>query len=197
VLPDGLGWITKAAGMLAAVAERIGSEQFTRNNLREGLKPGFSEMLSVIDDLSRAIYKTTKRQVVCFVDGADRSSRKTQLELFHMSGHNLAAPNISLVYTIELSLRYMNEFKQIEQLFVDYGLPNLRYTEPTTAKIMEEMLTRRVRPDRFAEDSLEMLVKYSGGVPRTLIQLANSACLNPLGENCQALASIQDFPGCS
>jgi hypothetical protein len=182
-LPEELSWLGKALGFVLALGDRIGQEKVTRDNLRDHLEPGLSELEAIIEDLAKAIQEATHRRVVCFIDGADRATREKQKELFLINGQNLIKPKISLVYTIDLFLRYENDFRQIEQLFKDFGLPCLKYWEGQSAAIMEAMLDQRLHPDLITGDAKKMLIHYSGGVVRSLIQLANEACINALVEN--------------
>jgi hypothetical protein len=175
---------------LIAVKGRLGKEDVTRRTIRENIKPKFSGLLAIIDDLQQTIFKDTGKRLVCLIDGPDKASVETAENLFYRNGYSLSAPNCSIVYTFPVALQHSDEFNQVRAYFTqDFPVPNFKVqvrdpNQPAEVKARQEgleqlkqVIAKRVDPDLFEAGVLDELVAYSGGIPRTLIQLTQLACL--------------------
>jgi hypothetical protein len=185
-----LAWLSLPVKALISAKGRLGKEDVTRRTIRDNIKPKFSGLLAIIDDLQQTIFKKTDKRLVCLIDGPDKASVETAENLFYRNGYSLSTPNCSIVYTFPVALQHSDEFNQVRAYFTqDFPVPNFKVqvhdpNQPAEVKARQEgleqlkqVIAKRVDPDLFEAGVLDELVAYSGGIPRTLIQLTQLACL--------------------
>ncbi len=191
-----LGWLTLPVKALLSVGGRVGKETETREAIRKTIKPAFSELLAIIDDLQQEIFRLTQKQVVCLVDGTDKTTIEIAETLFYKNGADLSAPQVSVVYTFPVALQSSQEFNQITAYFNDtFVLPNFKIQaqqhQSTQAEKdaelehckhgiegLQHIITRRVQANLFNPVALKDICQASGGIPRIALQLAKAACVN-------------------
>ena len=101
-----------------------------------------------------------------------------------------------MIYTFPVALRHTQNFTQVKNYFKNFDLPNIKTnlrdgTPAPSLKTLQEILTRRVAPNLFEPGTLELLAKKSGGLVRSLISLANDACLQAILKS-RAKVSVED-----
>ena len=162
-------------GSLLNVSAKIKSESGTRQILREKVEYRISDLLEGIDILARDVEKKTNKRLLCIIEDLDKIDPEVAEDIFYKRGQSISAPELSIIYTFPVTLHHSNDFTQVSNFFDGtYKLPNFKVDKP---QIMADILKRRLRENLIASEAVEMLVEYSGGVPRHLIRLARSSCL--------------------
>ncbi|HAS87373.1 MAG TPA: hypothetical protein DCS31_11385 [Candidatus Competibacteraceae bacterium] len=177
-----------------------------RRQLREAVEQNSTSLLDAVNDLLRsaqvAALNTGYVGVVLIVDGLDKLVRRhlndgatnTHDRLFIDRSEQLASLSVTTVYTVPISLIYSSRFGQLEQIFGEYHAPismiRVRKSrdEPVSVESpgmikLREMVEKRAQ---FAgitlgqafdnENTLHYLCQVSGGHPRHLLMLLQSAC---------------------
>lgn len=179
----GLGGIGAALSSLFDVSGRIGSESATRQAVREKVKYHISDLLAGINMLAASIEQATQKPVVCVVEDLDKTNIETARTIFYDFGKSITAPDVAIIYTFPAALQHSNDFTQITGYFSDsVPLPNFKvfdYQGNSAEGIdnLKQLLHARVVPDMFSEEATNRLIEASGGIPRSLLQLAKDAAL--------------------
>ncbi len=160
---------------------RYGTERTTRQTVRKKISGSLNTLAKAIDDLARWIERTTEKKILVIVEDLDKADIEKARELFFEHSQTLAFLPVHLIYTFPVALRHSNEFTQITAYFENYDLPNIkthtRDNQPVVTTILEEILKKRVSEGLFEAGVLALLAQKSGGLIRSLISLANDACL--------------------
>ena len=170
--------------LVAKLSGKLGTEDATREIVREKVSHRVSDLLESVDLLSQEVHKSTGRRVLVIVEDLDKTDLRTAKELFYEHARSLSVPPVCIIYTFPTALRHDNDFMQIEMNFPNPSiLPNLkvksRNEEPDEDGLacLREILTRRVEESLYAPEALDRLIRLSSGIPRELIALARQACL--------------------
>jgi len=173
--------------LVMKLSSKLGAEAKTREIIREKVSPRLSDLLENIDFVSREVERLTRKRLLFIVEDLDKTDLAKSKSLFYDYASSLLAPPVSIIYTFPIALRHDNAFIQIENYFVNsFVLPNIKTcqrdggADPDGQACLETILTRRVENSLFEADSLSLLARNSGGIPRELITLARLACLEAL-----------------
>lgn len=167
---------------LRATAE-VRTGGLVRPILREKLRASMAEFIGLVDELTAAIEKKTRKQVLVVLDSLDHVDPGILLETLVNHWTNLTAPRASLLLVVPLSL-------YVERQFIDFAqghctvVPSLRViSQPGTRKLdgngfrfFRDTLSRLVDLKLFSEPSLKELFRLSGGVVRDMIGFAGDSC---------------------
>jgi hypothetical protein len=168
-------------------AARYGTERTTRETIRKNISGNLNTLRTAIDDLARLIERAKNKKILVIVEDLDKASLPKARELFFEHGQTLAFLPVHLIYTFPVALRHSNDFTQITAYFENYDLPNIkihaRDNQPVSLAVLEDIIKVRVSEKLFEVGVLEELAKKSGGLIRSLIELANSACLQAVVKN--------------
>lgn len=177
----GLG---EAVSTLMKLGVRIKSEYETRKALREKVRHRISDLLTGLDILAKDTSDKTGKRVLCIVEDLDKIDREEAKTIFYDYGKSISAPELPIIYTFPVALSHADEFMQVLNFFSgNYVLPNFKLTNKvgekneTTIKSLRQLLLNRVEAILFENEAVDLLVDYSGGVPRQLITLAHEACV--------------------
>ncbi|CAN5816209.1 hypothetical protein BH24DEI2_BH24DEI2_25470 [soil metagenome] len=166
-----------ADGILSTIVNlkaRISRESSTRKVMREKVTPDISNLFEGIDVLARDIKQKTGREVLCILEDLDKIDPEKAEQIFYKNAQSISDPNIAIIYTFPVALHHSNEYTQIKSFFENtYTLPNFRVENRNK---IESILLQRIEENLMDTKALDLLVDYSGGVPRSLIRLARAAC---------------------
>ena len=175
---------------------RYGTERTTRETMRQEISGSLNNLINAIDDLAREVERQVKKKILVIIEDLDKSDQKKAIELFFEHSQSLTSVPVHLIYTFPVALRHTQNFTQVKNYFKNFDLPNIKTnlrdgTPAPSLKTLQEILTRRVAPNLFEPGTLELLAKKSGGLVRSLISLANDACLQAILKS-RAKVSVED-----
>ena len=169
---------------------RVGTERSSRKVVRDQISGSLRKLIEAIDDLARHIERETGKKILVMVEDLDKADLKKASELFHGHGKSLSDIPVHLIYTFPIALRHSQDFKQVLGVYFEsFDLPNIKtHTRadqpvPEGLACLQQIVTTRVSEGLFEPGSLELLAEKSGGLVRSLISLANEACLQALLQN--------------
>ena len=160
-------------GSLLNIRNRLSSESSTRKVMREKVAPDISKLFEGIDVLAQDVKQKTGKPILCIVEDLDKIDINKAEEIFYKNTKSMTDPDVAIIYTFPVALHHSNEFTQIAQSFKVQTLPNFR---AENREKITSVLLQRLEKQLINEDALNLLVDYSGGVPRNLIRLAQTAC---------------------
>lgn len=177
--------ITVKLAVLAAELEtKIGTEDYTRKQVREQYAGNVSELIEQINDLAAKIRQITNKHVILMVDGLEKFNLDDMKQLFVGHSRSLTAPRPAVIYTFPIALRHTDDFRSVQQAFDQvHFLPNFSVNhrdgspDSTGRAKLTELVSRRVIDSLFDENVLITAVEYSGGHVKTLLQLLQQATL--------------------
>lgn len=194
-------------GAAVAVGGPVGAVMIAAVNLFKGIKfslgvsdsvvrklevkPQVTTIVQALNQLIAAVEAESSQSLLVIVDGLDRVEFEQGRAVFAES-QILSQPDCHLIYVIPAHLYYSPQLILAKQIFRKvYLLPNIKLHEPGTDtpfvagyELMQTVVERRLqetaytRPQLFADDALELLIKMSGGLMREFIRLVQSAVLN-------------------
>lgn len=168
----GLGGVL---GSVLNVGARISSESTTRKVMREKVTPRISDLFEGLDILARDVEGKVTKKVLCIVEDLDKIDPTKAEEIFYENGKSISDPEVAVIYTFPVALHHSNEFTQIANYFdFSYTLPNFRLKNRDA---INSILLQRLEENLLSAEAIDLLVDYSGGVPRNIIRLARSACV--------------------
>ncbi len=169
---------------------RVGTERSSRKVVRDQISGSLRKLIEAIDDLARHIERATGKKILVMVEDLDKADLKKARELFHGHGKSLSDIPVHLIYTFPIALRHSQDFKQVLGVYFEsFDLPNIKthmrddQPVPEGLACLRKIVTTRVAEELFEAGSLELLAEKSGGLVRSLISLANEACLQALLQN--------------
>ncbi len=182
-IQTGLPWLVKLFGELT---NKINIGSSYREELRLVVRNHFTEFTEAFNQLIRASEEKIRaggkgKRILFIVDGTDRLDQKNALKLFVEDVHQLTQINGLFIYCAPIHLLH-----QVNTLNANFSqpirLPMLKIRDrdgedlPENIAVMREMALRRVPEQLFDElDTVDYLVHYSGGHPRDLLRLLNTA----------------------
>ena len=173
-----------ALAWLMQLGVRFKSEDSTRNIVRQKVQHRISDLLAGLEVLSRNIETLTGKDVLCVVEDLDKTDLSKAKTIFYDNGESISAPELAIIYTFPVALSRSSDFMHISNYFsATRTLPNFRAEnrngEPNTfgRTALRTILLNRLEKELLEDAALELLVTYSGGLPRQLIKLARDACV--------------------
>ena len=153
---------------------RISSEASTRDVVRKKVTPDISKLFEGIDVLAQDVKQKTGKPLLCIVEDLDKIDPEKAEEIFYKNAKTISDPTPAIIYTFPVALHHSNEYTQIEQFFdYSYTLPNFKAENRDK---IANILLQRLEEQLISEEALNLLIDYSGGVPRNVIRLAKAAC---------------------
>ena len=141
--------------------------------MRKKVAPNISSLFEGIDVLVQDVKHKTGKPVLCIVEDLDKVDIDKAEEIFYRNTQKMSGPNVAIIYTFPVALHHSNEYTQIVQTFDSYTLQNFKSeNRDKIANILLQRLEERL----ISAEALDLLVNYSGGVPRNVIRLAKAAC---------------------
>jgi hypothetical protein len=188
---SGVPWLGKLFGELTNTIN-IGSSY--REELRLVVRNNFTEFAEAFNQLILAgeekLRAAGKGQRILFtVDGTDRLTRQDATKLFSKDVHQLTRIKGLFIYCAPIHLLHQDNglnanFSQILRLPMVKIQGRDGEDHKENIKVMRELALRRVPEQLFDElDTVDELVRKSGGHPRDLLRLLNIA-INYADEEC-------------
>ncbi|MCC6605002.1 MAG: hypothetical protein IT327_17475 [Anaerolineae bacterium] len=179
----------KLSVLVAELETKIGTEAFTRNQVKERFEGRIAEILDNIKQLARLIEQKLQKRILFVIEDLDKFDINNTRKLFLDHTRTLTSLYPSVIYTFPVALRYDNSFPVIKQGFDNYYLlPNVSLEhrdgtpEPEGETILQDILVRRVTPQLFSNDAVKALINLSGGHLKSFMQLSQQAVLNAVVE---------------
>lgn len=179
----GLPWLVKLFGELT---NKINIGSSYREELRLVVRNNFNEFAEIFNQLIRAAEDKIKainqgKRILFTVDGTDRLDSDDARKFFIEDVNQLTQIQALFIYCAPIHLLHADN-----QLNANFGtvfrVPMLKIHERDGMKrednyaIVRELAHRRIPAYLFdAPDTLDYIIKYSGGHPRDLLRLLNIA----------------------
>lgn len=177
----------KLSVLVAELEAKIGTESYTRNQIKEKFEGRLAELLEQTGHLARLLENKINRKILLIVEDLDKFDLSSIRTLFMDHNRTLIAPYPSVIYSFPVAMRYDNSFRAIEQGFnKSYLLPNIAIKhrdgspDEKGRDILNQIILRRAEPNLFEEGVLEKLINISGGHVKLIIQLIQQAILNAI-----------------
>lgn len=175
----------KLSVLVAELETKIGTESYTRNQVRERFAGRVADLLDQIDLLAHQLESKMGRRLLLIVEDLDKFNVAATRQLFLDHARTLTAPYPSVIYSFPVAMRYDNAFREIAQSFDQvHILPNIGIkhrngsVDADGRRAMWEVLLKRLEDQLFAAGVLDSMVTLSGGHVKTVIQLGRQAVLN-------------------
>lgn len=185
ILPDQI--TVKLKLFMAELESRIGREFVTRSKARDEAEKRVSEMINQMGDVALKIQKAVNKKILFIVEDLDKFDLIETRDLFLGHSKTLTSPNVNIVYTFPISMRYANEFMQIQKAFDGKSsLPNISLKKRNGDinedgwKCARDILSRRIKDNLFEPGAKDLAIKLSGGHVKTLIQLTQQSVLSAI-----------------
>lgn len=179
----GLPWLVSA---FVGLTSKINVGSSYREELREVVRDSFSEFASIFNQLIRAAEEALSatglgQRILFSVDGTDRLDAEDAQKFFIEDVHQLTLIESLFIYCAPIHLLRANN-----QLNANFGqifrLPMLKIRDREDNPIVEnydvmrKLATKRVPEYLFDNpETLDYLIRYSGGHTRDLLRLLNVA----------------------
>lgn len=176
-------WISS---FFASVTARLKIGYSKETTLKQTLKPRMSELWDRLNDIIRDVRVQSKKDLLIIIEDLDKADIDVAEDLFYRYGQSLTLPECYIIFTIPISLIYSEKSPNIERNFdKTWILPNIKIYERKSQKKcehnfekMKEIIKLRMDVDKLTDDADEVmntLVHYSGGIIRDLIRLTQNA----------------------
>ena len=152
---------------------RLSNETSTRQVMRERVTPNINNLFEGIDVLAQDIKQKTGKPLLCIIEDLDKIDISKAEEIFYKHTKSISDPKLAIIYTFPVALHHSNEFTNIAHSFNVRTLPNFK---TTNRERIANVLLQRLEARLVSEDALNLLVDLSGGIPRNMLRLAQSAC---------------------
>ncbi|MDD2892881.1 MAG: AAA family ATPase [Halothiobacillaceae bacterium] len=176
----GLPFIGK---LFAKLTTSIKSNATYTTEIRNNVRNSFTKLAEAFNALLLAIEEKIKQKnkglaVLFVIDGIDRLCGEDANNFFIRDFHQLRQLHANSIFCAPISL--LNEDGQVSQNFdAVFRLPMVKLTEKGVAEpiqnalqIMREFVFKRLPQDNFdTSETLDSLIKHSGGHPRDLLRL--------------------------
>lgn len=171
--------------MFVNVSNGLKTNATYKVELRNTLKNYFTDFANAFTDLIESAEEAIRaagkgRRILFVVDGTDRLSRDDAAAFFISDVHQLKQVYGLFIYCAPVHLGY--ESMTIRGIFEGiFRLPMIKLvnqdytTNQVGREVMREMLHKRAASDLFEDGVADILVEYSGGHPRELLRLLQTA----------------------
>ena len=189
------------AKMFARISTALKTNTTYKEALRSTLKNYFSDFSDAFNHLIQAAENALEQRILFIVDGTDRLREDDARAFFITDVHQLQQVRGLFIYCAPVHLTYQHnapagDFNEV------FHLPMVRVENEDGSpahnglQAMRDMLLRRAHADLFESGVVDYLVKYSGGHPRDLLRLLQSAFLHTEHERFDidsAYAAVRDL----
>ena len=166
------------------------------SDVRAKLKGKAGDFLNLIDRFVEEIRAVTGRPVLLIVEDLDKFDIDSTKALFFDHAQTLLRPNVSIIYTFPVAMRFSDQFSTVTRNFSPYFLPNIaiRYRDGREDNegraLLRKILTKRADESLFESGVLDYIVEH-GGVVLDLIKLAHNA-VNSAGAFVRKTVTMKD-----
>lgn len=178
---------------------KFASEAATRDEIRKRVEPRLAELHDKINQVADLVFVNYKRPVLFFVEGTDKPDLNRARDIFLNHTYTLTAFRASVIYTFPIGLRYSAaDFNLIRDHFTEtFVLPNLKVANPEGSpnlsglERLKEALSARMADGLIADEARDRIIRASGGLMRTLIQLTRRSAVSAMAAG-NEMISIED-----
>ncbi|NGZ07013.1 MAG: hypothetical protein G8237_11720 [Magnetococcales bacterium] len=176
----GIGWL---GGLFAKLTSAVKFGTTFREEIRSETKNHLEEFAAGFNQLIRAANAALQRQqlgqrVLFMVDGTDRMPYADMERFFVTDFSELQRIEATFIYCTQVHLLYQHNFLQ-QRFHYIHRVPMLKIHQrgsddfwPPALETMRAMVYKRVAPSLFdSEETVDYLIRYSGGHPRDLVRL--------------------------
>ncbi|MBQ1784956.1 MAG: ATP-binding protein [Gammaproteobacteria bacterium] len=185
--------------LFAKLTTSIRSNTTHKTEIRNNVRNSFSALADAFNQLlvyvqQEAVNQALGKSVLFIVDGTDRLRGDEADDFFVRDIHQLRLLNANVIYCAPISI--LNEQGQAAQnVDAIFRLPMVKLSNKGEADMIEiardrmrEFVIKRLPIEYFANmDTLDLLVRHSGGHPRDLLRLVN-LCFQEIDEGPISLA---------
>ncbi len=176
---------------------KFAREAATRDEMRTRIEPRLAELHDRINQVADLVLVNYKRPVLFFVENTDKPDLNRARDIFLGHTYALTAFRASVIYTFPIGLRYSaSDFNLIRDHFTEcFVLPNLKVADrngnPNTVGLarLSEALSIRMIEGLMTDTARDEIVRASGGLMRTLIQLTRRAAVNAVAAGSKMIAT--------
>lgn len=185
----GTGFTLPFLKLKSDFSTKMQGQRESRELVRTEFRPRLNELIELLNRLLAGIKsKARPANMLIIIDGLDRVPLKVAEKLFVEDGQNIAlVTNASMLLTIPISIIHSVKSAPVESVIGPIRpLRNIRLLnrkgkrDKQTTKnweLMRQLVLHRLEPELISEKALELAVKYSGGMFRTLIELIAFAAI--------------------
>ncbi len=177
-------FMTKLSGQL-----KVGWEK--TSDIKKVLKPKLENLWDKINDIIREVERVSGKRILVIIEDLDKADIDVAEDLFERNGQKLLKPECRMILTIPVALIYSDKSTIISRsIFSGFQiLPNIkifnRNGEPDKDNFtfMKSVIRERIDFENLAEqpeESLNRIIKYSGGVLRELLRLTHDSVINAI-----------------
>jgi hypothetical protein len=167
---------------------KFASEAATRDEIRKRVESRLAELHDKINQVTDLVLVNYKRPVLFFIEGTDKPDLTRARDIFLDHTYALTAFRASAIYTFPIGLRYSAaDFNVIKDHFTEtFVLPNLKVANfdgnpnQMGLELLREVLSVRMAESLIEDEARDQIIRASGGLMRTLIQLARRSAVNAI-----------------
>ena len=163
------------AKVFAHISTAFKTNTTYKSELRRTLRNSFTDFSEGFNQLIEAAEADIGRRILFVIDGTDRLGGDDAQAFFVADVHQLQQVRGVFVYCAPVHLAYEGKIRQ--NFTKIFRLPMIKVTNSNGSphaegyRAMREMLHRRAAPELFDRGVADLLIEYSGGHPRDLLQL--------------------------
>jgi hypothetical protein len=174
--------------LAAEFQTKFASEATTRDEVRKRVESRLAELHDKINQVADLVLVNYKRPVLFFVENTDKPDLARARDIFWGHTYALTAFRASVIYTLPIGLRYSAaDFNLIKDHFTEtFVLPNLKVADLDGSpnqmglECLAEVLSARMVEGLIEEEAQDQIIRASGGLMRTLIQLTRRSAVNAM-----------------
>ncbi|MBW4696044.1 MAG: ATP-binding protein [Lyngbya sp. HA4199-MV5] len=177
--------------LLKAVTLKLQTNAGVRREIKQKFERNASELVGQLNVIAATIQAATKKTILVIIDDLDKLELAVVRPIFRDNVKTLCLPGFHIIYTIPMATLRDGEIRtvvrtetnnQIEQMPVLKLFSREESHNPDAVpnvammNVLCEVLHKRI-PDRLLDRATaETLIRYSGGVLREIIRIANECC---------------------
>ncbi len=172
------------AALFANAGLKMKIEPDTRKTIRQILKPRTQELITIINEISSAIYTRENRMPLIIIDDLDKLDLGIAKHIFGQCLDTLLSPNCAIIYLISQTLFYSNEIESIrairERSYIISAIrlhkgKKMKKIDERGYQALESMVLMRISRKLITDEALNRAIIFSGGIPRELCRLVRTA----------------------
>jgi len=197
--PAGAALSAKVNLLAVEFQTKFASEAATRAETRKRIEARLAELHDKINYVADLVRVNYKRPVLFFVENTDKPDLSRARDIFVGHTYALTAFRASVIYTFPIGLRYSAaDFNLIRDHFTEtFVLPNFKVADrdgsPNAVGLehLREALSIRMVDSLIEDEARDRIVRASGGLMRTLIQLTRRSAVNAMAAG-QEVISVEN-----
>ena len=167
---------------------KFAREAATRAEIRKRIEPRLAELHDKMNQVADLVLVNYRRPVLFFVENTDKPDLNWARDIFLGHTYALTAFRASVIYTFPIGLRYSAaDFTLIRDYFTEtFVLPSLKVANrdgspnPVGLEHLRKALSARMADALIEDEAREEIIRASGGLMRTLVQLTRRSAVNAI-----------------